>query len=116
MEAINPPVSKALVLVCEKCGKRLKSDDDNPSRALASRLKKLSKKRFGKGEVRALVTSCMDVCPDDQVSIAVTTFQGSPAGKGAAAGNGLPATRFFTVDVDDVDETSERILNEISPH
>jgi len=104
MEAINPPVSKALILVCEKCGKRLKSDeDDNPSRLLVSRLKKRSKKLFEKGEVRAVATSCMDICPDDQVSVAITTFEGRPA------------TRFFTVDLDDVDETSQQILKEVSP-
>jgi predicted metal-binding protein len=103
MHSIDPPVSNALILVCEKCGKRLDSDsDENPSRRLVSRLKKLAKKRLGKGEVRALVTSCMDVCPDDQVTVAVVTLHG-------AASN----TRFFTVSVDDTEETSERILRQV---
>jgi predicted metal-binding protein len=104
MHSIDPPVSNALILVCEKCGKRLDSDsDENPSRQLVSRLKKLAKKRLGKGEVRALATSCMDVCPDDRVCVAVVTFRG-------AASN----TRFFTVSVADTEETSERILREVS--
>jgi predicted metal-binding protein len=104
MHSIDPPVSNALILVCEKCGKRLDSDSDkNPSRQLVSRLKKLAKKRLGKGEVRALATSCMDVCPDDQVTVAVVTLRG-------AASN----TRFFTVGVDDMEETSNRILREVS--
>jgi predicted metal-binding protein len=103
MQTIEPPVSRALVLVCEKCGKRLKRDDDeNPSRELVSRLKKKSKKLFDKGEVRALATSCMDICPDDQVSVAITTFRGKH-----------PGTRFFTLDLDDVDETSQNILREL---
>jgi predicted metal-binding protein len=104
MHSIDPPVSNALILVCEKCGKRLDSDsDENPSRQLVSRLKKLAKKRLGKGEVRALVTSCMDVCPDDRVTVAVVTLHGATSN-----------TRFFTVSVDDTEETSERILREVT--
>jgi predicted metal-binding protein len=104
MHSIDPPVSNALVLVCEKCGKRLESDSDkNPSRQLVSRLKKLGKKRFGKGEIRAVATSCMDVCPDDQVCVALITFRGASSN-----------TRFFTVDVDDPEETSHRIMREVT--
>ena len=102
MQSIDPPVSKALVLVCEKCGKRLDSDDENPSRQLVSRLKKLSKKQFGRGEVRAVATSCMDICPDDAVSVAITTLRGPNSG-----------TRFFVVNPEDIDETSEQILKEL---
>ena len=102
MQSIDPPVSRALVLVCEKCGKRLDSDDKNPSRQLVSRLKKLAKKQFGKGEVRALTTSCMDICPDDAVSVAVTTLRGPQSG-----------TRFYVASPEDIDGTSERILKEI---
>jgi predicted metal-binding protein len=100
MQSVAPPVSKALVLVCEKCGKRLdKGDDENPSRKLVSRLKKAAKKSLERGEVRALATSCMDICPDGQVSVAIASMSA--------------ATRFLTVDLDDVDETAQRILKEI---
>ena len=103
MQSIDPPVSNALVLVCEKCGKRLDSDaDKNPSRQLVSRLKKLAKKRFGRGAVRAVATSCMDICPDDRVSVALITFRGETSN-----------TRFFTVSVDDPEETSHQILREV---
>jgi predicted metal-binding protein len=103
MQPIEAPVSNALILVCEKCGKRMDSDfDENPSRRLVSRLKKLAKKRFGRGEVRAVLTSCMDICPDDRVSVALVTFRG-------AASN----TRFFAVKVDDPEETSQRVLREV---
>jgi predicted metal-binding protein len=103
MQSIEAPVSNALILVCEKCGKRLDSDfDENPSRRLISRLKKQAKKRFGRGEVRAVLTSCMDICPDDRVSVALVAFRG-------AASN----TRFFAVKLDDPEETSERILREV---
>jgi predicted metal-binding protein len=103
MQAIDPPVSNALILVCEKCGKRLDSDrDKNPSRQLVSRLKKLAKKRFGKGAVRAIATSCMDICPDDRISVAFIEFRGTTSN-----------TRFFAVSGDDPDETGEQILREI---
>src|ERR1700761_275530 len=102
MQSIEPPVSRALILVCEKCGKRLDSDaDKNPSRKLVSQLKKAAKRQFGKGEGRALATSCMDICPKDLVSVAITTLQGPNTG-----------TRFFTLPLDDIEETSERIVKE----
>ncbi len=104
MHTIDPPVSNALILVCEKCGKRLDSDaDKNPSRQLVSRLKKAAKKRFGRGEVRAVATSCMDICPDGKVSVALITFRGAGSD-----------TRFFAVNVDDPEETSQRILRELN--
>lgn len=102
MHRIEPPVSRALILVCEKCGKRLDSDSEkNPSRRLVSRLKKMAKKSFGRGEIRAVATSCMDVCPEGEVSVALV----GPGLRGAHAD-----TRFFTVAVDDPDETAREIL------
>jgi predicted metal-binding protein len=104
MHSIDAPVSNALILVCEKCGKRLDSDaDENPSRRLVSRLKKLAKKRFGRGEIRAVATSCMDVCPDDRVCVALITFRRNAS-----------STRFFTVSVEDEEETSHQILREVA--
>lgn len=104
MHKIEPPVSRALVLVCEKCGKRLDSDSDkNPSRRLVSRLKKQAKKSFGRGEVRAVATSCMDLCPEGEISVALMRFRG--------AGND---TRFFTVSADDIDATATQILEVVS--
>jgi predicted metal-binding protein len=103
MNRIEPPVSNALVLVCEKCGKRLDSESDkNPSRRLVSRLKKMGKKAFGRGEVRAVATSCMDICPEGEISVALVTFR--------REGND---TRFFTVSGDDAEGTAARILEAV---
>jgi predicted metal-binding protein len=102
MHAVDPPVSTGLILVCDKCGKRMKADfDDNPSRELVSRLKKASRNIFDKGEIRAAVTSCLDICPEDRISVAIVPT-------GAASG----ATRFFTVKASDLDDTSEQIMKE----
>ena len=103
MQPTEPPVSNALILVCEKCGKKLDSDSDkNPSRRLVSRLKKMAKKTLGRGEVRALATSCMDVCPDGAISIAVVSLR--------REGN---HTRFYTVTPDDIEETAAHILGAV---
>lgn len=64
-----------------------------------SRLKKLAKKSLGRGEVRAVATSCMDICPEGEVTVAVVGVRQARAD-----------TRFFTVDVDDPDETAREIL------
>jgi predicted metal-binding protein len=101
MQPIEPPVSNALVLVCEKCGKRLDTESDkNPSRRLVSRLKKMAKKSFDRGEIRAVATSCMDLCPEGEVSVAIVSVR-----------HARPDTRFFTVGVDDIDATATRILD-----
>jgi predicted metal-binding protein len=103
MHRIDPPVSHTLVLVCEKCGKRLETDSEkNPSRRLVSRLKKMAKKTFDRGEVRAVATSCMDLCPDGEISIALLTFR-----------DGGNNTRFFTVSADDVEDTAIQILEAV---
>jgi predicted metal-binding protein len=100
MQSLKPPVSTALVLVCDKCGKRMKADsDENRSRRLVSRLKKMSRELFGKGEVRAALTSCLDICPPDRLSVAIATLDGPP--------------RFFAVKADDLEATSRKVLREI---
>jgi hypothetical protein len=99
MHAVDPPVTTGLILVCEKCGKR--SGDDNPSRELVSRLKKNSRELFDKGEIRAALTSCLDICPENRISVAIVPT-------GATGG----ATQFFTVKASDIDSTSQKVLKE----
>jgi predicted metal-binding protein len=102
-ESISPPVDIALVLVCEKCGSRLaRKDEDNVSRRLASRLKKKCKEAFGKKAVRTVLTSCLDVCPEDRVTVAIVPT----AGNGAAA-------QFFEVDVRDVEEAGDLLVKTV---
>jgi predicted metal-binding protein len=100
MRTIDPPVSTGLILVCEKCGKRMKGDSDkNPSRKLASRLKKMSRELFDKREVRVAMTSCLDICPPNRVSVAFV-----PVGRPTAT------PTFFTVKTEDIESTSHDIL------
>jgi predicted metal-binding protein len=102
MDVIDPPFSTGLILICDKCGKRMKADfDENPSRELVARLKKESKEVFGKGEVRAALTSCLDICPEDRISVAIVPTGGHTEG-----------ARYFTVKATDVKGTSETIVKE----
>jgi predicted metal-binding protein len=103
MKSVDSPVSTALILVCDRCGKRMKADlDKNPSRQLVSRLKHRSRDEFEKGEIRAALTSCLDICPRDRLTVAVVATHGSAS-----------QPLFFTVKADDIDDTSRQILKEV---
>ena len=102
MDVVEPPFSTGLILICDKCGKRMKADfDENPSRELVARLKKESKEAFGKGEVRAALTSCLDICPENRISVAIVPTGGHAEG-----------ARYFTVKASDIKDTSQTIVKE----
>ena len=102
MDVVDPPVSTGLILICDKCGKRMKADfDENPSRELVARLKKASKDVFAKGQVRAALTSCLDICPDNQISVAIVPTAGHTDG-----------ARYFTVEASDLKDTGDKIVRE----
>ncbi len=94
---IDAPVATALVLVCEKCGKHLGPDGKNASPHLASKLKRNFKRQLERGAARAVLTSCMDVCPEDRVTVAII-----PSGAGSV--------RYCEVDVKDLDAASDAVL------
>ncbi len=72
MKTVPSPVSDALLLICEKCGKKLVGDTDaNPARELQQALKERIKQTGLKGQVRAVVSSCMDVCPKGEIAVGV---------------------------------------------
>lgn len=67
------PVSEAMILICEKCGKSFASDsNESPSRAVQQDLKAKIKDLGKKGQWRAVVTSCMDICPKDEIAIGIS--------------------------------------------
>lgn len=80
-EEVDPPWSDALVMVCSKCFKRrggsggeLKSEDD-----LKGYLKSEFKHGGYKGKVRVVVSTCLDICPDDKLAVAVARRHTQPA-------------------------------------
>jgi len=92
------PVNRAIVFICEKCGRRGDLDGKNASHRLASKLKRACKRRFERGEVRVVLTSCMDVCPEEQITVLIQPV------------SGLHATQFRQADIKDVDGASECLL------
>jgi predicted metal-binding protein len=68
-ESAKSPVSGGLILICEKCGKKLSDSDDNPARELQKILKETIKETGHKGEAKAVLTSCMDLCPKDAIAV-----------------------------------------------
>jgi predicted metal-binding protein len=98
IEDIDSPVSRAMVFICEKCGRRADRDGKNPSHRLASKLKRACKRRFGRGEVRIALTSCLDVCPEEHITVLIQPVAG------------LQATQFRQADLDDLEGASERLV------
>ena len=92
------PVSRAIVFVCEKCGRRSDIDGKNASHRLASKLKRACKRRFERGEVRVALSGCMDVCPEGQITVLIQPVRG------------IHATQFRQADIRDVDGATERLL------
>jgi predicted metal-binding protein len=92
------PVSRAIVFICEKCGRRSDHDGKNPSLRLASKLKRACKRRFERGAVRIALTSCMDVCPEDQITVLIQPVCG------------MHATQFRQAAIEDLEGASERLL------
>ncbi len=91
MTTVPAPVTETLILICEKCGKKQVSDDEeNPSRTIQLALKEHIKSSGKKGVLRAVVTSCMDICPKDEIAVGLVglsptndkkrffTFRGKP--------------------------------------
>ena len=98
----DSPVSRAMVFICEKCGRRADPDGKNASHRLASKLKRACKRRFERGEIRIALTSCMDICPEDRITVLIQPV------------SGVHATRFRQADIEDVDGASERLLQIIA--
>jgi predicted metal-binding protein len=98
---VESPVAQAMVSICEKCGKRVGGSGKNASHRLASHFKRQVKRQFSKGDIRIVLTSCMDICPDDCIAVAIT-----PNGPGIAS-------FFVAVDIDDVEASSEALIGAV---
>lgn len=101
MIGIEPPARLALVFICERCGNRVTHSGKNPSQRLASRLKKATKRRCEKGDIRSVLTSCMNVCPEDRIAIQI-----APVG-------GRHQCAFYTVGVEDLEESAATIISAV---
>lgn len=100
------PVRETLLLICEKCGKRLagKSDDENPAKLLQQNLKSEVKARHLKGRVRPVLTSCLDICPEGEVAIGRIQLDQTK-----------PEIEFFTVACEEPDQTAKLLIDQFYP-
>jgi predicted metal-binding protein len=85
MQKVNPKWLRAgLVLVCERCFKERIPEEDPDIAArigdfhLRNWLKERLKEDGRWGAIRAISTSCMDVCARGRVTVAIEPAQGEP--------------------------------------
>lgn len=65
---------ETVVMICTKCGIQFQAtkDQEAPER-IKSDLKAIAKAKLGKGAVRVITTSCLNICPVDKIAIAVAS-------------------------------------------
>ncbi len=101
LEVVESPFKKALILVCEKCGKKAGSKDENFSSRLQKELKRSANNRFGKHQVRTVVTSCFDICPKNRVVACILP----------QSGDGNRSAQFVELRIDSLKKAETAILN-----
>jgi predicted metal-binding protein len=74
IESAEVEWSEAVVMICTKCGKQFQSahNQEAPER-IKSDLKSIAKAELGKGSVRVVTSSCLNICPVDKIAIAVAS-------------------------------------------
>ncbi len=96
---VPAPDYTSFILICEKCGAKL-----NPNKDLAQELKKELKNKIKSlpnlTGFRPMVSSCMDICPDNEMSISVMPLDGK-------------TPEFFTVGAEDIPQVADQILNKL---
>jgi predicted metal-binding protein len=63
------PAECAVVFICEKCGKGADFSGRDLKQEIRARLKEDGRK----GEVRVVLSSCLDLCPKDGITVAVAS-------------------------------------------
>ena len=76
VQRVEQPVSDKVIWICEKCGFKLTDDEsENPARHLQKSLKSLISNDKRKREVRAMVSSCLNVCPAGKIAAALADLK-----------------------------------------
>ena len=103
LKSALPPEPDTFVMICEKCGLKINPGaNPNLSRQLQSDLKRKIRASFPNKEIKALIVSCMDVCPENEVTVSIMTFKGDPT-----------KAEFFTVTPEPIDRASEKIFEKL---
>lgn len=78
IERINLGWESAVIMICKNCGKQFKDQKAQEApEQIKSELKAKAKAEFGK-QVRVITTSCLGVCPEDKIAIAIASNQTGP--------------------------------------
>jgi predicted metal-binding protein len=102
LEKAAAPVQRTLILICEKCGSKIATQDqlaENPAVTLRQTLKGEIKQRFPKKTMRAVLTGCLDICPEGSISVAVVAL---------APGDQAPC--FYTIPKQKLAQATEALL------
>jgi len=93
--------------VCENCGRKLVAagGSPNPAIQLQQEMKLEIKERFGKGVVRAVSTSCLDICPQGRVAVGIAN---------AHSDKSTANLEFFTVAPEDLAVAKDELLGRFS--
>ena len=102
LEKIFAPV-ETLILICEKCGKKLvQEEQNNPSSVIQKNLKSRIKQELPLGAARAITTSCMNICPSGAITVAkIAPLQANTT------------AQFYTLQEKDIDKASDFIFEEL---
>lgn len=102
LKPASASVDTALILICEKCGRKLAGEDGaNLAVEFQKELKGEIMSRLGKGVVRAVATSCLDVCPQSQIAMAISRF--APGG-----------LEFFTAQPEDLEALIPSLIDSLT--
>jgi predicted metal-binding protein len=101
LQTLPPPVERALIFICQKCGKRAGGSLKEASFELASSLKRAAKEEFSKKDVRIVLTGCMKICPEGGIATCVQLMQPQLS------------SAFLEADVQDVDRASKAVMERI---
>lgn len=78
-EGIKPTeagVSDKMIWICEKCAQKVARDDEeNLGRVLQKALKHIIGENKRKKEVRAHVSSCMNICPERKIAATIADLK-----------------------------------------
>lgn len=73
----TPKWHETLVLICEKCGKKMMTEGSskNPTLELKDSVKRDLVAEGHWGNVRVSTSSCLDICPDGKIAVSFTGDQ-----------------------------------------
>ena len=78
IEATEIPWNQGVIMICSKCSRKLEGRDSkfkDTADYFKGELKSLARARGHGKNMRVITTSCLDICPDERVAIALIGTQ-----------------------------------------